>query len=267
MIVVIQFPYKYGGGYVANQWVQNYYRVDRVVELKSPRRSQYFFDLVKLSYKHRNDKIILNGLLSFPFGLILKKIDVVINHNVESYLFNSIILKLIIDLLQKRINNKSLESIFFNERDAETLSIKNYKICTPIIEENACELPEKLSVFNSFIPSNLTYGINIKGLTKFYLETRSNYPEKRFIISTQSFDTKQCEYLLKLISKYGDELISLPRCQYIKALEIYDVFLIVYEGSGIQLKALEAFVYSKVVYATKFIIDSDERFISFREIF
>lgn len=266
MTVLFQFPYKYGGGRVANEWVQSHFGVDKVVHLETPRRFKYFRDLLFLSYKYRNDKIILNGLLSFPLGLFFKRIDVVINHNVESYLFNSGFIKIIVNHLQQRVNRVSAESVFFNERDAKTLSIENYKVCTPIIMERGCDLPEALSQFNAIIPTNLNYKINIKGLTRFYKESRSGYPGKRILISTQSFDKDQCEYLFELIEEYGDELMYLPKCQYIKALETFNVFLIAYEGSGIQVKALEATYYANVVYATNFIINSDERFSGFIQI-
>lgn len=263
--LLITTLYKQGGGRIATQNLMDSYQFDKVIYINVESKFKFILSLFKTCFLIFNKSIkyvILDGLPSYLISLFCFKKIIVINHNSEFIRFKSL-KKYIAFYLQNIANKKAEKSIFFSQADKNNFGEVDDAIVWPFAKKkiDLCDI-EKYQNFKFIIPSNLNYYPNIHGLNYFYKYHRKKFVGK-IIITSQCCEISDNK-LQKKISYYNDEIVSLGYSDYISLLSKKSVIIPIFRGSGVQIKAIEAFYYSNDVYATDFIKMSSYKFKSFK---
>lgn len=236
-----------------------------------------------------NDIVIIDGCLAHLCYLCAKLMynlqnrTITINHNNEFDL-HGIVKGSIYGFSQYLNTKKSLFNLWFTDRDKSKFpSAKNSITCIPLslneyinitetVESSKTSSIDKNFVFDkefnyAAIPSNLSYTENIKGLKIFYREYRKKVIGKNIFISTPNKDFIDTD-LTNTIESFGDKIVSFPTInEYYKFIINSDcIILPIFSGSGLQIKALDALLSGRPVFASKFIIKSNDSFSCFNPI-
>lgn len=263
--VLITTLYKQGGGRIATQNLIDSYQFDKVLYINVDSKFKFLLSLFKTCFFVFNKSIkyvILDGLPSYLISLFCLKKIIVINHNSEFIRFKSL-KKLIAFYLQNIANKKAEISIFFSQADKNNFGEVDDAIVWPFAKKKIdISDVEEYQNFKFIIPSNLNYYPNIHGLNYFYKYYRKNFVGK-IIITSQCCEINDNK-LQKKISYYNDKIVSLGYSDYISLISNKTVIIPIFSGSGVQIKAIEAFYYSNDVYSTDFIKMSSYKFKSFK---
>lgn len=233
-----------------------------------------------------NKVIVCDGIVSLfavfvssPSVLLRKRI-VAIHHNNESNLKRGYFSRAVFVFIQKAFIRLADFNIFFSDVDARGLcSNERYIVCLPILARQAEHYFSLRASGNCFravddiagenyyaIPSNFSYGPNLDGLLVFYRHHRAKFGGSRVIISSPALGEVSSE-LLRLIEFNSDAIISIDAHEsYMLFLRDADaVILPIYNGSGIQLKAIDSLFMNDKVYSSDFIRRSHGAFSGFFE--
>ena len=264
--LLITVIYKQGGGRLASEYIVNSHNYNKIVYLKYDGFFKIFsslFNTLKDVIFNKYDLIILDGLIpSFLSFFIYKKKFWVINHNIE-FLRYSGLKKYIIFFSQNHANLNSSKSFFFSELDKSYYNFKKSSVIWPFKKKNIKEVNiDKYKNYKYLIPSNFNYPPNIEGLIIYYKKFRQKF-KGNIIISNPVRKYKIPSSLRKFISDNNDKIISLNYDCYLMLMSKKEIILPIFSGSGIQIKAMEAYSYSKKVYSSNFIINSSSKFSKF----
>jgi hypothetical protein len=204
----------------------------------------------------------------------------IVHHNYEQDLKRSFWARVIFTLSQWTAVKLADTNVWFSDRDAQRGSqiapARHHQVALPIRSETCqsvletskavCLPNEAPCLLRGVIPSNLNYPENISGLIHFYEKYRKNINNNIVITSPSNLNIDSI--IKKYVNHFNDDIVSIDTFEnYIKLLSRSSfIILPVYEGSGLQLKALDAFLCGRPVYASDFIKYSHAAFQKFNKI-
>lgn len=228
----------------------------------------------------RVDRPALTVLDGFPAMIYATaagiQFNFAIHHNIEWRLFSSRIKKLLARQVQLRVAKAASENVVFSNIDKMTLSDAGASSLAvlPLTREEA-ELryrtafkatSQVASCGNAVIPSNLGYFANVEGLELFYRKYRANYSGS--ILITSPVGVPVPERMEHLMVEAGDRMYRAESFEeYFALLSSAEcVILPVFNGSGIQIKAIDALFSGRPVFASELIRRSHPAFSAFGSI-
>jgi hypothetical protein len=195
--------------------------------------------------------------------------SVVVHHNLEADLHRGRLIGWAYSTLQTLAARQATWNLCFSARDAARLP-GSTRVCLPLarrdltIYANRTAPPPFPELAGNYVavPSNLAYPQNVSGLIRFYRDYRARLGDTPVLVSSPGTGDATLEAVL---APYPDQLVHLADFSaYLAFLtNARAVVLPVFEGSGVQLKALDALLTHRQVFASDLIIGSQPAFASF----